>query len=748
MKKVISVNIFLITLLLFLIPFFWIPTGFVDIGGDSGRLYFFDAWAMAKNIYSMQNALGATIYAFVPQMIFFSFLQKFIVSPTYLIALEHGIQLSLSFVFIYLIVKELLARSEKLVSYVTEWSAVVSGIVYVGFITKTGWVTSLTIHNQVFLNPLIFYLLLKFLFSSQFRYVISILIVTVLFSFNFGFSAMPQLASFYPFSIAFLYLYHRLFIKEQFPWKGLILLVVCFLGLHALHIIPIGVSLMDRGGTWNTYIFSQESQRNSGLNYFDFNRQTLGKLSLELFQPANWNGKTIFLFVIPLITFLGFMKKRSRLLSLTSFFFAVTFYLVSANITMIGVKIYRLFFRLPGFMMFRSFDEKWYYVFVFFFTILFAISLSNLLVKMRKRVSVIIGGIVIFSILFRIFPFLTGKPYQSTFIYQSRNVSQVFDLDTDLIDALNYVRRLPNDGNVLTLPLTLPYIQVVYGKHSGAYAGISMVQYLANRNDYAGFWQFGPYQETLLTALRNNNTHQVTQILSLNNIRYIFRNKDSRIMDDFPKFPYYRYDITTAIPAIDSQDSYDQFLKLLPLSNKFDKGVFQISEFNESIIRPTIYIPDILYASQSGAINGSSLRSGYVDEKTCNEMFLCDIQVLDIPKLTFTRITPQSYQVHLNLGNRKSPFVIVLSDNYHSSWTLAFSDNHLAPGIKHIKVNGYANGWIVDPTKMNGEETISGKIYLDFQKYFLWGRVVSIGTLCILVLAGLYKGVKKYGFKK
>ena len=64
-------------------------------------------------------------------------------------------------------------------------------------------------------------------------------------------------------------------------------------------------------------------------------------------------------------------------------------------------------------------------------------------------------------------------------------------MDPDLIDAVRFTSSLPQDGKVLTLPLTFPSYQIAFGKTTGAFVGMSMISNLAGKSDFPGFWVFG-----------------------------------------------------------------------------------------------------------------------------------------------------------------------------------------------------------------------------------------------------------------
>jgi hypothetical protein len=306
------------------------------------------------------------------------------------------------------------------------------------------------------------------------------------------------------------------------------------------------------------------------------------------------------------------------------------------------------------------------------------------------------------------------------------------------MDAISYIRTLPDNGNVLTLPLTLPYYQVIYGKSGGAYVGISLVSNLTGKKDYSGLWSFGAYQSPLEHALAREDNMQVLQLLSLLGVRYIFRDTDVRIMTDFPNYPFYRFDRSTDIPPIDSQHSYDQLLKQFPLTTRYEKGFFRIQEFDDTVVRPTIYIPDVVYASLSGVLSGSSFRSAYIDADSCNKLLQCGVAPSDIPQVSFQRVAPETYSVNIDLGRRIDPFLVIVSEDYHKSWSFELNGMKLS----HVLANGYANSWIIDPKLIHSRQ-VTGIIQLGFRNYFIIGKIISCATLLVIIALIVWYIVRK-----
>jgi len=356
--------------------------------------------------------------------------------------------------------------------------------------------------------------------------------------------------------------------------------MIFFVGLHFYHLLPTAATLLDKTTTRHAQIFSAQSIQNSGVHYFDVNHESLGKISTQLFQPTQWHTNVLGL-IVPGIILLAFIIKPSKLTVMIGGFFAATLFLVSANITDLGVSLYRMLFYIPGFMMFRSFNDKWYYSYIFFYTILFGISLYTILVKKKTKIVVFISLVLIAITMYRILPFLQGKAIDVPH-YQSNNVSPVFTMDPSLFSTLEYIRTLPKDGRFLTLPLTFPYFQIAYGKEGGAYVGVSMILHLANRADYPGFWPMGSHAQSVFDAIGDEDFEKLLNLLSELNVRYVFHNSDTRIMDNFPAYPYIypglMYSSKDQLPAIADQAAYKTFLSSLPLKKIYEKGFYSVYE--------------------------------------------------------------------------------------------------------------------------------------------------------------------------
>ena len=66
-------------------------------------------------------------------------------------------------------------------------------------------------------------------------------------------------------------------------------------------------------------------------------------------------------------------------------------------------------------------------------------------------------------------------------------------------------------------------------------------------------------------------------------------------------------------------------------------------------------------------------------------------------KITHTKLNPTHYNV--SIQNAQDKFLLVFSETYQNYWKIFSKDKTILnqTNFKHIQVNKYANGWIIDP---------------------------------------------------
>lgn len=582
-----------ISIILFLIPFFWLKSGEMDLGGDSSRLYFYDpaSYLFKAALYVVSpSSFGAEYLGYynIPFIFLLLILKSIIVSPTILISMFYGLNLSIPFIACYLIIKELIG--EKKGWYET---AIVGGLLYVFFpAVMDGWKHVLITYNHILLSPLIFYLLLKYFKTSNIKYILVTILLTFIFSPNFSVGAAPSIFAFYPLSIVFLMLYTKLILKRHIIVKHIVLGFLLFVGIQAFHLFPTINSIFSSGNDLNSTIFTDKGKFDRGLSYFSAIAPNI-KASLSLFGLPQMKSLSLFpkvFIVFPLVIVIAFLFKKNKTILLTAGFFLIVLFFTTANITNTWVSIYTGFFLIPGFSMFRNFNSQWIYTYLFFYSILFGQALYIVINKLNKIYAYVFTFFVIAILTINAVPLIKGD-IANEILWQSRNVPSVIQIDPDYEKALSHVRLLPADAKVLTLPLTDPGYQIIGGKNGGAYMGPSTISYLAGKKDFAGYDELLGYKELVLRLIRDKEYEELKKLLGFLNIKYIFYDADPLVYEKFPSFPYQH--VRTILPK--DQKSYKQFINKLHLkevkniNNKF--FVFELQN--------NYYLPQINIAKKS-----------------------------------------------------------------------------------------------------------------------------------------------------
>lgn len=595
---------FIIAIILFIIPFFWFKPGEMDLGGDSGRLYFYDpvSYFFASTLYAISpgSVGGPNLnYANIPFIYLLIVLKHIFTSPTILVSGFYGINLSLGFIFCYLTIMEL-TESRKNSFY----AAITGGLVYVFFPAFIDtWRHVLLSFNQIFLNPLMFYLLLRYFKSTKIYLLFCAVFLTFIFSPNFSALAAPSLFAFYPISILFLLLYTKLIIKRKIVVRHIMLALFLFLGIQAFHLIPlIADGIFSFGNTLNTTIFSDAGKYDRGLSYFSSIVPNI-KASINLLALPQMSILEPFsnMFVVfPFILISGLLynirnsfasSNRQKTILLTTFFFLIVLFFATANITNTWLFIYKWLFNIPGFSMFRNFFGQWVYAYMFFYSILFGQAFYVVLhtlhyskSRLKKLLTFLLISVPILILVINAIPLIKGDIIRQP-IWQSNNVDWVLKMDPNYEQALSFVRSLPVEGRVLTLPLTDFGWQIIAGENGGAYMGPSTISYLAGKKDFSGYNELFGYEDVVLNLIRRREITTFKRILGVINVKYVFYNADPIVYDQFPTFPYRH---PSWLPK--DQHAYKEFIDSLNLHEiKNINNKFFVYEIPNDYYLPQIY---------------------------------------------------------------------------------------------------------------------------------------------------------------
>lgn len=109
------------------------------------------------------------------------------------------------------------------------------------------------------------------------------------------------------------------------------------------------------------------------------------------------------------------------------------------------------------------------------------------------------------------------------------------------------------------------------------------------------------------------------------------------------------------------------------------------------------------------------------------------------PSTAFSQRSPTDYRGHVDASQQ--PFMVVLSETFHPGWSLRleYADGtvHTVPPNRHYEVNGYANGWWLDPA-----QPADLRITFKPQQWVWWGLGVSslVVALSLILLINQFLG--------
>lgn len=778
-----------IALIFMIVPFFWMKPGQMDLGGDATRLYFYDPFSYLINdgLYYF-DASNEGIRAYEPHFynifhsLFLLALKEIVVSPYILISLYSGIKISLGFVFTYLIIKVLINNLNKNNKNICEVASILGGVFYVlSPAMIENYDKALLSHNQVFLNPLIFFLLLNFFLTRKFILIWLALLISFVFAPNFSWIAAPPFFAFYPMSVLFIFFYVVFIRKNKIYLRDVFIGMSFFVGLHAFHLIPQLFSLL--GGSSYSYerVFNAKNIEDQ-VNYF-YSVLSYPKLSSYFFSDSSTKYFHFLSVIFPLVSILGLVlvKDKKKTLILVVLFFLIILFLMVGKVTNLGPVFYSKLFYLPGFTMFRNFTGQWQFVYFFYFALLFGLSSFEVLNRFRRK-KFFIGSIIAVALVLGSIRFFTGE-LANKFHTQSNNVKIAFDMDPSYERVLSYVKNIPVDTNILSFPFSDGSYSVVYGKNDGAYVGPSPLTYLLGRRDYNGYLIMSPFSNAFIEAVKKQDFVSIKQLISLLNVQYIFYNSDPKAYENnFPQYPF-QY-MREYMPK--NQKEYNNFIKKLGFEEVFVDGYFHVYKVKLQDSPSTFYVgksvtkyQDIESKSYERAdafvakLKVNKRGNMYIANRICNNNNdFCSIGEKtgnSNPKLYFERINPMKYKI--KVSDASNPFILVFSQTFSSSWNLFFSPTELKEKsivvyndkimegkiantfinkntfetvtmkqiskLDHVIVNGYANAWVINPKELDDRRNFTLVLENVEQRFFYVGLTISLIVFIGFLLWGI-----------
>lgn len=791
--------LFFVVVFLSIIPFFWLKPREMDLGGDSSRLYFYDplAYAATSFLYVISPTsigyIDSGVFSPLPQTALLIALKSFL-SSYMVITLFNIAKVVIGFYATYALVKELINQKDKSFSKIAEYSSILAGLFYIlSRHMVSNYDKALLYHNQVFLNPLMVYLILKYILTKNARYGWGALLVSFIFASNFSYLASPPFFAFYPIVFVFILLYVLFIHRITLPWKGIIIGGLLFIGLHAFHIVPVLFDVFSKGSHTNTRLFDAASISDQVSHFFGILQ--LASISKTLFLPS-WDQNLVVLSIIfPITLLVGvlFNREKNKTILLTGVFFLITFFLLTAKIFQLGIEFYSRLFYIPGFSLFRNFTGIWTYVYSFFYALLIGQALYLIFSRINYKLLHYLFVVGVSILLISSWAFINGTMVNPVH-YQSKNVKTAIIMDPLYEETLQYIKSISNDSKFLTLPFTDCCMQVLFGTNNAAYMGPSTIGYLAGKSDFTGYGISAPYSELFFNLAKERDYTSFKRMLGLLNVQYVFHNSDSRILEDFPIYPFSPDYVRKFFPT--DQKRYIEFVQNLSTKKIFEKSHYGIYMLNEEYFLPHFYVPKniVLYdnipeVNQTYA-RASSFRSQlntnfsdprviFVENQICKNLAYKEIcasssEVLkNTPRIYFEKINRTRYRIKIT--EVSGPYVLVFSEVFNNNWkifeeqspetrlsknekNISYFNNEIIEGDHknlfldsktfetwgktalaedaHFEVNGYANAWLINRSDVGGKKDYELILELTTQRTFYIMSPISISFLAGFLIWG------------
>jgi hypothetical protein len=744
-KKKIYIIISLLTIVGLLFLPYYIFDSKLFIGGDDTRLLYIFPWEWIKNIafYSWFHfsAVGTNNpnQTLLPFLLLWSVINLFITNKVVLDYLAFSLPLILGFIFFQKLIYEFIETDKdryRFIFYVGSLIYILSPIIafnQLSIFLYSDWLIGLF--------PILFYYYIRYLKTGNFTYAFINMLWCV--ALSFAISTLPWfLGLLLPVGFGLLvyipYASSRetyLFLKRSIIFFGIFLLSQSFWVLSFV----MNIFFVQKSSFLGN-VLSQQTKDTftptvlstaSGNIFYPLINLFHRQISIDFTWPLrdiffSFYDKTtvtdivfVIIFFIAIFNSKKYLKEREReyyLLTLIAFLFSL--FLFTVNIGPLK-NVFLLMGKIPGFVMFRNFYDKFALGYTFLYGVIITLSLI-ITIRRFKSTQIWLPLLVLLVVLINIIPIkqVINKPIWTTNdIYTPIIIPQEY---TNFMSQIN--TNVSSSTNILSLPYNIASYTIIKDETSNnIFAGRSPVQLFSGVNDFSGYLSFNsPDNAQFVSDITARNYKDFNNFLMAHNIGYVF--------------------ITNNIP-LEVKKSY-----------LFDRNVlsYQDQKFIKSITSKKMLI------SQNG---------NYVIYKTKYPTSLFSPQ-----NVTFKKINPVTYQLFIK--NIKNPQQLDFLDSYDGGWKIYLEKYSLLPqsheelsylfrkdffASSHRPFENYGNQWTIDPSLLkkdvskeyyhintDGSMNVDITLYFKPQENFYIGTVISVLTVFICFAYLFYSKRKEY----
>ena len=533
---------FLISLVIFFLPFVWNFNGSIFSGGDDTQLFYFYPVEIIKNwafYVNSNNQLGNIGYFFsqaflIPFSLLVAFL-NFLFSKNFTQPILWGLNLSLGFIYTYNLFNQLNFYKGRLKE--KKYASILASFIYIfsPFFLLTIWRHSLVV--PLFLNFLVPFIIYRLIEASKSKSNLTVFnTALIVFIFPIIPVSLPwvygTILCIFPFIL-------YLIINKLLRIKVLILFVTT---LIILNIYTLGPTLMsfyiDKSNLLSGDIPANNvSQFSSILDNLSLIYPMIGLPMSRWYRAYSTFGynfiQLISASIISIIFYSGyFLDKNNQFFKVLMISFLVSCFFYTGSILNIGTEGFDFLNRnLPGFIMMRNNFDKVVFGYVLIYSLILYFSIFNILINIKyKLYKILILLILSLSILVLSQPLILGG-FNSILQTKEKPIkSRLVQFNVDFIELSKYLSNLRDNNRILWLPLNLAsYIYISDKYYSDYYyIGPSPLQFLSSKQDLTGRFSF-PHNIDFMKSARNlliDKNNDFIQMVNYSGIKYIVVNND------------------------------------------------------------------------------------------------------------------------------------------------------------------------------------------------------------------------------
>ena len=540
-------------------------------------------------------------------------------------------------------------------------------------------------------------------------------------------------------------------------------MLIFFLLINSFWLLPLLTSLKE-GGEISNVVGTSDMSILSGLSssiLFGFRQLSyLGIFSAtykgDIFFPyaTYYNNPLIIIvtFLIVSFAFLGLILKKNK--DMWFFGFIVLFGLfmmkgINEPMNTINLLFYKYvpfferLFRNP--LRFQIFVAIGISILMGFTTSVIQFKLN----KIDKRFSCIFIYIVIGLILLLGVPIIKGD-----FFIQGGDVitSAKTSIPDYYINASSWLDKDKGDFRVLSLPITKSY-QASYSWFTGSNPDINLFNVPMVSTNIGDKFNYRYIIGEKIENIQRNETFY--KILTTLNIKYILYHRDSNWRYISGNGEWINQDKNKIESFLENQNelSIEASFGALDFYLNEDWDMFHIYAVSNHII---VNVDNLISTIESDNYNPREQIIIVADQNKDKQIPIINND--SKPIILYQRINPAKY--YIEVENVTQPFWLVFSESYHQGWSAYinyedikcknvetssrlknskcednfefFRPNDLTmmhgehiEDNNHFTVNGYANGWYINPQELGTGENFTATLYFKPQSYFYLGIIIS-----------------------